>query len=217
MGEGLVPGRGRGVVAGKLLFRKLAIVYIVSWQGEDETRHDTQRIGNMAFRPATLHNPYEPHGEVTTRLWLLLPLRFYVGIYFVLSSISKVADGFLVDPQKLTGLLRPAIEAPGYPYPFYRPFFHGMVEPYPGLFVFLVVFGELLTGMAIATGTLTRLACLVGIFLVANFAVAFGVGLAMPHNTTTFAVMMLVLLLTGGGRAYGVDHYLRGKMPAWMV
>jgi hypothetical protein len=30
-------------------------------------------------------------------------------------------------------------------------------------------------------------------------------------------VMLLVLLLTSAGRAYGVDHHLRGRLPGWMV
>jgi hypothetical protein len=32
-----------------------------------------------------------------------------------------------------------------------------------------------------------------------------------------FLTMMFVVFLGNGGRAYGVDHYLRGKVPSWMV
>lgn len=171
----------------------------------------------MTFTPARLDIPYEPHGEVVTKLWFLLPLRLYIGIYFVIASIAKVAMGFLEDPQKLSNFLRPTIDGANYPYPLYRAFFHGMIEPYPSLFAFLVVFGELLAGLAIATGTFTRLACLVGIFLVVNFNLAMAPKFSVPDNTTTFAVIMLVLFFTGAGRAYGMDHYLRGKVPFWMA
>lgn len=160
---------------------------------------------------------YEPHGEVATKLWLLLPLRLYVGLYFIIGAIGKVMGQFLSQPEKMIGLFQPVIEKPDYPYGFYKAFFHGLIQPYPGLFAFLVVFGELLAGLAILTGTVTRLACYAGIFMVLNFFLAFNFSLAKPHNTMTFAVMMLVMIFTGAGRAYGVDHYLRGRVPGWFA
>lgn len=176
------------------------------------------------------NNLYEPHGEIRTRLWLLLPLRLYVGYYFIRASIGKVVvdklgHSLLNTPDLLLTLpagsggrgMKAIIENPDYPYGFYRAFFHALIEPHPGLFVFLVVFGELLAGLAILCGGLTRPACLAGLFMVANFFLAYNVELSKPHNTTSFAVMLLVLFFTGAGRTYGADHYLKGRAPDWLA
>ena len=160
---------------------------------------------------------YQPHGEVGTKLWLIVPLRLYVGIYFVIAAISKVAGHWFSEPEKLIRLLGDSIDGEAYPYGIYRAFFHGIIKPNAWLFTFLVIFGELLVGIAIATGTFTRLACLAGIFMMANFFLAFDVGLAQPHSTTSFALIMLVLMGTGAGRTYGVDHYLEGKVSSLLV
>ncbi|MBN1868178.1 DoxX family membrane protein [Candidatus Sumerlaeota bacterium] len=174
----------------------------------------------MVFRPATMPNLRVPHGEVTARLWLLLPLRLYVGFYFVVASLGKVGEkgGMLLShPERLGENLIASVDKAGYPYAFYRTFVHGVVEPYIWVFAFLVVFGELMTGLALITGTLTRLACMGGIFMMLNFFLAFDSPLAMPHNTTSFAAIMLVLMLTGAGRTYGTDYFLRNRLPRWMV
>lgn len=160
---------------------------------------------------------YEPHGEVSTKVWLLLPLRLYVGIVFLVAGFAKVGDRMLSHPDIMIRLFKPVIENPEYPYGFYRAFFHGAIEPNPGLFAFLVVLGEILVGAALVSGTLTRLACGFGIFMVANYFLAFNNHWFPPSNPTTFALIQLVLILVGAGRAYGMDHYLRGKMPKWMA
>lgn len=171
----------------------------------------------MPLHPVKMRDVYLPHGDVTARLWLLLPLRLYVGGYLIAAAWSKVSSGLLSAPEQLSKMLRQSIEAPDYPFDFYRAFYHGMIMPYPRLFVFLVVFGELLVGIALVTGTLTRLACLAGIFMMANFYFAYNPSLSAPHATMTFATIMFVLLLTGAGKAYGIDHYLQGKAPGWMI
>jgi thiosulfate dehydrogenase [quinone] large subunit len=169
-------------------------------------------------------NLYEPHGEVPTKIWFLLPLRLYVGGYFLAAAWEKIGDGFLSEPDKLIALFRPIIEGPDYPFGFYHAFYKLLIAPHPGLFAFLVVFGELMTGLAILTGTMTRLACWGGLFMMLNFFLAFNPLIPTPNNTlatpnysVTFAVILLVLLVTGAGRAYGVDHYLRGKAPSWVA
>lgn len=162
-------------------------------------------------------NLYEPHGEVPTKIWFLLPLRLYVGGYFLAAAWEKIGAGFLSEPDKLIALFRHIVEGPDYPFRFYHAFYKMLIAPHPGLFAFLVVLGELMTGAAILTGTLTRLACWGGLFMMLNFYLAFNPPLGIPNNSVTFAVIMLVLLLTGAGRAYGVDHYLRGKAPSWVA
>lgn len=173
----------------------------------------------MATRSFMMPDIREPHGEIMTRLWLLVPLRLYVGIYLILAAIAKVrpGGGMLSDPTILADKVGGVVNGAGYSYPFYQAIFQYVIEPNIGVFVFLVVFGELLVGLSIVSGTLLRPACAAGLFMVLNFFLAFNQSLAMPGNSTSFAVILLVLLATGAGRTYGVDHYLRGKLPRWMV
>jgi thiosulfate dehydrogenase [quinone] large subunit len=172
----------------------------------------------MTTRATIMPDLYQPHGEVGTRVWLLLPLRLYVGAHFFLAGIGKVGKEMLTKPDETLGaMLRQSVDAADYPYGFYRAFYHGVIDLNISLFAFLVVFGELFVGLAIATGTLTRWACVAGIFMMLNFSLAFNKPLAVPDNTTSFAVIMLVLLLTNAGRAYGVDHFLRGKVAPWIA
>ena len=168
---------------------------------------------------------YEPHGEIRTPLWLLLPLRLYVGIYFIKYAIAKVSAGLLKNPDMLFTFpagsrgqgMRTIIEAPNYPYGFYHSFYDLLIVPHPGLFVFLVIFGLLFTGIAILIGCFTRLACLGGLFMMLNFFFAYQVSLAWPHDTTVFATMLLVIFITRAGRSYGADHYLQGRLPGWLI
>jgi uncharacterized membrane protein YphA (DoxX/SURF4 family) len=189
------------------------------------TTHPVERMPTPMRGSLSTANLYEPHGEIRTPLWLLLPLRLYVGIYFIKSAIAKVSFGLLKNPDLLFTFpagsrgqgMRAIIEAPNYPYRFYRAFFDVLVVPHPGLFVFLVIFGLLIAGIAILIGCFTRAACLGGLFMMLNFFFAYQVSLAGPHDSTVFATMLLVIFLTKAGRAYGADHYLQGRLPGWMI
>lgn len=162
---------------------------------------------------------YEPHGEIKTKVWYLLPLRLYLGVFFLIAGFGKVKGGWLSDSSILGDMLRKSADAETYPYGFYRAFFHGVIEPNIGLFAFMVVLGEICSGLAFLTGTLTRWACLGAGFMLLNFFIAFDQGLFDMKGSTTrmFLTMMLVVFLGNGGLAYGVDHYLRGKVPRIVV
>lgn len=165
-----------------------------------------------------MSNLYEPHGEVRTKVWYLLPLRLYLGVMFLVTGFGKVDKGWLSDSSILGGQLTGWVDAANYPYGFYRALFHSAIEPNIALFSFMVVMGEICSGLAFLTGTLTRWTCVAAGFMMINFNIAGNSPIVSgPHNTTSFLAMMLVLLLANGGRAYGVDHYLRGKLPRWIV
>jgi thiosulfate dehydrogenase [quinone] large subunit len=171
----------------------------------------------MMNRYRMMNDLPEPHGEIRTPLWLLLPMRLYIGISFIKAGFGKIAMHWFSEPEKLVDFLKSSVEAENYRYGTYRAFFQHFVVPNPGLFVYMVIFGEIFTGLAIASGTLTRWACVGGIFMMLNFFLGTNVDFSTPHNTVTFSIMMFVLLLTGAGRAYGGDHYLRSILPRWMV
>jgi uncharacterized membrane protein YphA (DoxX/SURF4 family) len=201
---------------------------LVAWTTESALfcmTHPVERMPIPMRRSLSTANLYEPHGEIRTPLWFLLPLRFYVGIYFMKSAIAKVSFGLLANPELLLTYpagakgqgMRAVIESSNYPYGFYRMIYDALIAPHPGLFVFLVVFGLLLSGLAVLLGCFTRIACLGGLFMMLNFFFAYNVSLAAQHDVTAFATMLLVIFLTQSGRAYGADHYLQGRLPGWLV
>jgi uncharacterized membrane protein YphA (DoxX/SURF4 family) len=160
---------------------------------------------------------YEPHGDVSTRLWFLLPMRLFVGLSFILSALDKVEKSMLSQPEIFGRLIRGLIEKPDYSSPLFKWFYYALVEPNLSLAVFALIVGKLLIGLAILTGTLTRMACLMGLVLTLMAFFAYQVPIFSAHHTNSCAVMLLVLFLSGAGRAYGMDHYLRNRLPAWMI
>jgi uncharacterized membrane protein YphA (DoxX/SURF4 family) len=183
---------------------------------EEET---WKRKGRFSVVSPLLKRPdlYEPHGDVTTRLWFLLPMRLFVGLSFIFSALDKVEKSMLSQPEIFGRLVRGLIETPDYSSPLFKSFYYAVVEPNLGLAVFALIVGKLLIGLAILTGTFTRLACLLGLVLTLMAFFAYQVPVFSAHHTNSCGVMLLVLFLSGAGRAYGMDHYLRNRLPSWMI
>jgi uncharacterized membrane protein YphA (DoxX/SURF4 family) len=144
-------------------------------------------------------------------------MRLFVGLSFILSALDKVEKSMLSQPEIFGRLIRSLIETPDYTSPLFKSFYYAVIEPNLGLAVFAFIVGKLLIGLAILTGTLTRLACLVGLVLTLMSFFAYQVPIFSPHHTNSCGVMLLVLFLSGAGRAYGMDHYLRNRLPSWMI
>ncbi|MFP4378983.1 MAG: TQO small subunit DoxD [Candidatus Sumerlaeia bacterium] len=169
------------------------------------------------MRSISSANLYVPHGEVAARIWLLLPLRLYAGFFLIFEALRKVGMQMLSEPERWVESLRPIIEAPDYSYGFYRGIFNSVIEPSAGAVVFLLVLGELLIGAMIVVGALTRVMAFFGMVVAINIYFAHNYHFwDTSHNMTALILILLTLMLTGAGRAYGIDHLLRGKMPGWI-
>ena len=172
----------------------------------------------MAIGPQFIPDIPEPHGEIRARLWLLLPLRLYAGWHFVAAAVRHVAAGVFSAPEQLPDSFRMGLMAPEYPYGFYRAFITQVVDPHAGFFAFIVVFAELFVGLMLAFGALTRLACYLGLFLLANVMLARNSAVfAEVHAPTAMFLIVLTLAFTGAGRAFGVDHALHKRLPGWIA
>jgi thiosulfate dehydrogenase [quinone] large subunit len=152
--------------------------------------------------------------EEQTLVAFLLPLRLYAGWVYLVASLSKMAGGWLSQPT-----LRSIVEgwlAGGKPYGFYAPFLQKVVIPHATLFTVLVVIGELLVGIGLLAGVLTRAAAVLGILLTLNFLLGRGDG-AGANSTSPFIAVLLTLVLTRPGRVLGLDAALEHKLPRWLV
>ena len=138
----------------------------------------------------------------------LLLARLYVGYWFIATGTRKVARGFLSG-----GALLPQLErfAAGTPHAWYKKWLEAIVIPHEHLFAVLVALGETLTGMALLLGALTRFAAGVGIFMVGNFLFAKGWPNPAASHDKDFLVLLLVVLIAGAGKYWGIDGWWRGR------
>jgi thiosulfate dehydrogenase (quinone) large subunit len=142
-----------------------------------------------------------------TYLWYIVILRLYIGYYLLQQGILKYRRGF---PQsdwinRQIGDLN-TIEI----YAWYKSFLINVVVPHRELFGYLVVAGEILIGLCLVLGLLTRLSSIMGIFLLLNYF--FGPGMARGGASLaqqqTFIVVLVVLILSNAGRTLGLDGVL---------
>jgi thiosulfate dehydrogenase [quinone] large subunit len=152
--------------------------------------------------------------EEKTRIACLVPLRLYCGWTFMNAGVAKLVSGWISGPQLrevVTGWLRD-----GRPFRFYAPFLHDVVLAHAASFARLVTLGELLVGAALLAGLFTRVAALGGIVLVGSLLLGRGDGLG-GSDAMPLLVLLVTALLTGPGRALGLDAALRGRVPRWLA
>ena len=140
---------------------------------------------------------------------LLVVLRVYLGSVFLVAVWGKLGGGFA---PRLTGFIeRLAMQRA---HDFYKPFLEGVVLPNAETFAFLITLGELLIAIGLLTGTATRLAAGVAVFITLNYMLAKGNWFWTPSsNDAAFVFIGLVVLVGAAGRAFGVDYYLAKKWP----
>lgn len=149
----------------------------------------------------------------TVALWMLLPLRLFVGESLIRAGLGKIANRWLSEARMelvVNGWL--AQEKPPH---FYESFLRSVVIPHHHLFAVLVVTGEIAVGSALLLGLFTRPAAAIGLFMTLNFFFGQGEGLT-ANSSAAYVVMLLTLALVPTGRALGLDALLRGKVPRWL-
>jgi thiosulfate dehydrogenase [quinone] large subunit len=93
---------------------------------------------------------------------------------------------------------------------WYKSFLLGVVVPNKELFGYLVTYGEILVGLCLILGLLTRFSSAVGAFMMANYILGPGMarGRSSLAQSETFFVVMIVLFLTNAGVTLGLDGLL---------
>ncbi len=140
-----------------------------------------------------------------------LPARLYTGYFFLKYGLHKATSGFGGAELQKTLAAWSAERR----YAFYLPFLTKIAIPHAEVFALLVTFGEIAVGAALFCGFATRLAALGGIFLCLNFLFASGAPLLSVEQPIVFAILLLTVYATAAGRALGLDHFLRGRLPHW--
>jgi len=145
--------------------------------------------------------------EQVPGLALLLP-RLYCGYWFLATGLGKIGRGFLVG-----GALLPQLErfVAGTPHAWYKAWLLNVVVPHEHVFAILTATGETPAGVALLLGAMTRFAAGVGIFMVGNFLFAKGWPNPAASHDKDFIILLLIVLIGGAGRYWGLDGWWRRR------
>ena len=141
---------------------------------------------------------------------LVLP-RLYLGLVFAVAAWAKLSapQGF---PLVLSGFLSNVALSNGFGW--YRPLVASVILPHVEVFAVLVLAAELFVAIGMLLGLLTRVAAVVAIVLLLNYACAKGLPLWSPaSNDAADIVLAIVVLIGSAGRSVGLDARLarRGR------
>ncbi|TGB02446.1 DoxX family protein [Halobacillus salinus] len=134
---------------------------------------------------------------------VLAVIRIYLGYTWLTAGIGKLTGGF-----ETSGFLQGAIAQAEGAHPAVQPWWAAFLEnvalPNHELFTFLVMWGEILVGIALILGLFTNFAALAGIFM--NFAFLF----SGTTSTNPQMVVLTVFLIVAGANAgkYGLDRWV---------
>lgn len=147
----------------------------------------------------------------TTRFaWLWLVIRLYVGYSWLSSSWGKISGGTWASGEQLRGFWTNAVTIPeaGRPaiaFGWYRSFIQFMLDNgWYTWFADLIMWGEVIVGLALIVGALTGIAAFFGAFMNWNFIMA---GTAST-NALLFALSILLMLAWKVAGWYGLDRWL---------
>jgi thiosulfate dehydrogenase [quinone] large subunit len=147
-------------------------------------------------------------------LGYLFPLRILCGLILVIEGWGKLQGGWL-HGTALLNTLGGWLDA-GKPYHFFIP----MVESaraHPKIFGALITTGELVIGLSMLLGLLTRVSAFLGAVMLFSIAFGAGQGLAPPGNAVLMGALFVLFIFAPPGRVLGLDTALRARLPGWMV
>ena len=152
----------------------------------------------------------------STRMEYIWPIRFAVGLMFLDGGLRKaVLKPEKLDPNSSSFVGGKLVNFLPHAGPF-KPLLLMTLENRTLDATFLTVFSyvELLVGIMIVIGLLTRLASLGALAMSVGFAPAYWLGSTCEDEWQIGALLTagsIVLMLTAAGRVWGLDHFLYKK------
>jgi thiosulfate dehydrogenase (quinone) large subunit len=145
-----------------------------------------------------------------TYLGYVVLIRLWIGYYLLQQGVTKYLRDF---PHRDWFSRQIGNPADLNLFPWYKSFLQNVVFPNQELFGYLVMTGEILVGLCLVLGLLTRFSAIVGLFMMINYLLGPGMarGGASLAQQQTFIVSLLVIALANPGRTLGLDGLLLGK------
>jgi thiosulfate dehydrogenase [quinone] large subunit len=143
--------------------------------------------------------------------WLWLILRLYAGYEWLAAGLSKVQSPAWIGANAgaaITGFVNGALQKTGGEHPgvqaWYAAFLENVVLPNARFWSYLVVWGEILVGIALLIGLFTGIAAFFGGFMNMNYLLA---GTVSTNPILLLVAMFLVLAWRTAGWL-GVDRWV---------
>ncbi len=146
-----------------------------------------------------------------TYAWLLAILRIYTGAFCILHAIPKFTNATAFQTT-FANLVAKAAASGGPAHAFLL----GTVQPHVELFAQLARFGELVTGVLLLLGLLTRLGGLLGVIFAGSalFLQGYPVLQSWASLEATVLALCAVNLVLPTGRVLGIDALWRRRYNA---
>lgn len=142
--------------------------------------------------------------------WVILPLRLFLGVTFVVAALQKLADPNFFDPSSPTSIQSQT-----------RGFVHtspigpilSVVAPHAGAVGVLIALGELSVGLALLVGLWTRLAAVGGALLALTFflTVSWHTRPYYYGSDIVFLFAWTPFVLGGAGGVLSADAWIRDR------
>lgn len=149
------------------------------------------------------------HDSTQSPSFGLVLVRITAGAILAVAGWSKISSG--VSEDLVLGTRAAFEDAPA----VFRAFGESVVLPHPLFFATLIAGGELLGGLALFLGLLTRPVGFAVAFMMANFY------FAGPDSSRTLALLLgvvsLACAISRAGRSAGADVFLDERLPAWLT
>ncbi len=139
----------------------------------------------------------------------LAVLRIYLGIVFLLAAAPKVQRDSI--PEYRAFVQQVAMERG---HPFYRGFAERVLLPNAAAVAVVITWGELLVGVTLILGLLTRGSAALGMLLSIHYMFARGAWFWSPwSNDAALVAIALAVLIGAAGRTLGLDTFLARRWP----
>jgi uncharacterized membrane protein YphA (DoxX/SURF4 family) len=143
--------------------------------------------------------------------------RVLTGVIFIAEGFGKITGKFVQG-----GFAKSASGMETESWPFWKALLTSVVVPHASLFAWVVAIGELLLGIALVLGVLTRIAAAAGILLLMTILLgqtyvpgSSWAGWITAGLTTKFAILLLLLIAAVGYGAWGVDGRRKRIRPGF--
>lgn len=138
--------------------------------------------------------------EVQKHHAILLPVRLFIGLGWLRSSVEKLVDPEWSSGAALHQFFAERIADGDVAFPFYQLLMEGIFSTHAPLLSKIIMAGEFYCGIAIIIGLFIRPALLAGLFMNLNFILAGSV-----NPSAFYIVIQLTLLPSAVGHIFGLD------------
>jgi thiosulfate dehydrogenase [quinone] large subunit len=155
-----------------------------------------------------------PSPDVLQRLGAL-PLRVFLGLTFIYAALDKIADPGYLDPGAGGAFLGNQLQQfiASSPIGF---LIQAVALPQIQLVGIAIIVTELVVGVFVLTGVLTRLAAVVGAMLSLTLflSLSWNIHPYFLAPDSIYAVAWITMALVGDGGAFGLQAYVQARRPA---